>query len=89
MGNADKIFATINEFVELGVDTFHLQFPIDILEQQFTQFGEKVIARVRGKHSVFPAEAGIQGWGGGANPDTNPLSPKTPSPLPFPHAQPH
>ena len=32
MGNADKILATIDEFVELGVDTFHLQFPNDILE---------------------------------------------------------
>ena len=48
MGNADKILATIDEFVELGVDTFHLQFPIDILEEQLTQFGEEVIAKVRG-----------------------------------------
>ena len=48
MGNADKILATIDEFVDLGVDTFHLQFPIDILEQQLTQFGEEVIAKVRG-----------------------------------------
>ena len=31
MGNADKILATIDEFMELGVDTFHLQFPNDIL----------------------------------------------------------
>ena len=48
MGNADKILDTIDEFVELGVDTFHLQFPIDILEEQLTQFGEEVIAKVRG-----------------------------------------
>ena len=48
MGNPDKILATIDEFVELGVDTFHLQFPNDILEQQLTQFGEEVIAKVRG-----------------------------------------
>ena len=47
MGNADKILATIDEFVELGVDTFHLQFPNAILEQ-LTQFGEEVIAKLRG-----------------------------------------
>ena len=48
MGNADQILANIDEFVELGVDTFHLQFPNDILEERLTQFGEEVIAKVRG-----------------------------------------
>ena len=47
MGNADHILATIDEYVSLGVDTFHLQFPNDILEDQLAQFGEEIIAKVR------------------------------------------
>lgn len=47
MGNADKILGTINEYVELGVDTFQLQFPADSWEEQMKQFGEEVIAKVK------------------------------------------
>ena len=36
-----------------------------------THIGEEVIAKLRRQPPVLPAEAGIQGWGGGANPDTN------------------
>ena len=47
MGNAAKILATIEEYVELGVDTFHLQFPNDIIEDQLKQFGAEVIAKAK------------------------------------------
>ena len=47
MGNADKILETINEYVDLGVDTFQLQFPAGTWEEQMKQFGEEVIAKVK------------------------------------------
>jgi alkanesulfonate monooxygenase SsuD/methylene tetrahydromethanopterin reductase-like flavin-dependent oxidoreductase (luciferase family) len=47
LGNAAKILATIEEWVELGVDTFQLQFPNDIIEEQLKQFGAEVIAKVK------------------------------------------
>ena len=43
MGNADKILGIIDEYVELGVDTFQLQFPADNWEEPMKQFGEEVI----------------------------------------------
>ena len=47
MGNADKILATIDEYTALGADTFHLQFPNQILEDQLTRFGQEVITQLR------------------------------------------
>ena len=47
MGNTAKILATIEEYVELGVDTFQLQFPNDIIEDQLKQFGAEVLAKVK------------------------------------------
>ena len=47
MGNAAKILETIDEYVELGVDTFQLQFPGDMVEDQLKQFGAEVIAKVK------------------------------------------
>ena len=47
MGNTAKILATIEEYVELGVDTFQLQFPNDIIEDQLKQFGAEIIAKAK------------------------------------------
>jgi len=47
MGNAARILEIIDEYVELGVDTFQLQFPGDMVEDQLKQFGAEVIAKVK------------------------------------------
>ena len=47
MGNAARILEIIDEYVELGVDTFQLQFPYDMVEDQLKQFGAEVIAKVK------------------------------------------
>jgi alkanesulfonate monooxygenase SsuD/methylene tetrahydromethanopterin reductase-like flavin-dependent oxidoreductase (luciferase family) len=47
MGNTARILEIIDEYVELGVDTFQLQFPGDMVEDQLKQFGAEVIAKVK------------------------------------------
>ena len=48
LGTADQILGTVEEYLELGVDTFRLQFPIEGIEAQIARFGEEVIAKARG-----------------------------------------
>ena len=48
MGTADQVLSEIETWSEAGVDTFHVQFPGDDLDEQISAFGEQVIAKLRG-----------------------------------------
>ena len=45
MGTADHVLETVEQYREAGVDTFHVQFQNDIIDEQLAAFGELVIAR--------------------------------------------
>ena len=49
IGTAEKIREMVEEYADLGVDTFHIHFPGDGMEEQIRQFGEEVIAPLRGR----------------------------------------
>ena len=46
-GSAEQILETIEEYRNLGIDTFHLGFRPEGLMDQIKQFGEEVIAKAR------------------------------------------
>jgi len=45
MGTAEQVLETVAQYREAGVDTFHVQFQNDIIDEQIPAFGELVIAR--------------------------------------------
>ena len=45
MGTAEQVLDTVAQYREAGVDTFHVQFQNDIIDEQIPAFGELVIAR--------------------------------------------
>ena len=47
MGTADQVLETVELYREAGVDTFHVQFQNDIIDEQIPAFGELVIAKAR------------------------------------------
>ena len=48
MGTADAVLEQVERYREAGVDTFHVQFLPDIMDEQIPAFGEQVIAKLRG-----------------------------------------
>lgn len=46
-GTAEEILETIHLYTDAGIDTFHLRFPEQGIEEQVRQFAEEVIAKVR------------------------------------------
>lgn len=47
MGTPDQVFDIIEKHRLAGVDTFHVQFAGDILDEQIPAFGEQVIAKLK------------------------------------------
>ncbi len=47
MGRPEDVLEIVEEYREAGVDTFHVQFLNDIVDEQIQAFGEQVIAKVR------------------------------------------
>ena len=47
MGTTDQVLEIIEKHRQVGLDTFHVQFANDILEEQVPIFGEQIIARLR------------------------------------------
>ena len=45
LGTADEVLETVERCREAGVDTFHVQFQNDIIDEQIPAFGEQVIAK--------------------------------------------
>ena len=45
MGTAEQVLETVEQYREAGVDTFHVQFQNDIIDEHIAAFGELVIAR--------------------------------------------
>lgn len=45
MGTPEQVLETVEQYREAGVDTFHVQFQNDIIDEQIAAFGESVIAR--------------------------------------------
>ena len=48
MGTADQLLEQIETWREAGMDTFHVQFPGEMIDEQIPAFGEQVIAKLRG-----------------------------------------
>ena len=46
-GTADQVLEIVEGCREAGIDTFHVQFQNDIIDEQIPAFGEQVIAKVR------------------------------------------
>lgn len=46
MGTGEQVLETVERYREAGVDTFHVQFLNDIIDEQIPAFGEQVIAKV-------------------------------------------
>ena len=46
-GTAEQVLEIVEQYREAGVDTFHVQFQNDIIEEQLTAFGESVIAKAK------------------------------------------
>lgn len=46
-GTAEQVLEIVEQYREAGVDTFHVQFQNDIIEEQLAAFGESVIARAK------------------------------------------
>ena len=46
MGTGEQVLETVERYREAGVDTFHVQFLNDVIDEQIPAFGEQVIARV-------------------------------------------
>ncbi|MDE2838027.1 MAG: LLM class flavin-dependent oxidoreductase [Chloroflexota bacterium] len=47
MGTADQVLEIVEQCREAGVDTFHVQFQNDIIDEQIPAFGEQIIARAK------------------------------------------
>ena len=47
MGTATQVFDIIERHRQAGVDTFHVQFNNDIIDEQIPRFGEEIIAKLR------------------------------------------
>ncbi|MXW30647.1 MAG: LLM class flavin-dependent oxidoreductase [Chloroflexi bacterium] len=47
MGTAEQVLETVEQYREAGIDTFHVQFQNDIIDEQILAFGELVIARAK------------------------------------------
>jgi alkanesulfonate monooxygenase SsuD/methylene tetrahydromethanopterin reductase-like flavin-dependent oxidoreductase (luciferase family) len=47
MGTPDQVFDIIDKHRKAGVDTFHVQFANDIIDDQVPSFGEQVIRKLR------------------------------------------
>ncbi len=47
MGTAEQVLETVEQYREAGVDTFHVQFQNDIIDEQIPAFGELVIAKAK------------------------------------------
>jgi alkanesulfonate monooxygenase SsuD/methylene tetrahydromethanopterin reductase-like flavin-dependent oxidoreductase (luciferase family) len=47
MGTVDQVFDIIEKHRAAGVDTFHMQFAADILDEQIPAFGEQIIAKLK------------------------------------------
>lgn len=46
MGTAEQVLDIIERYREAGIDTFHVQFLNDIIDEQILAFGEQIIAKV-------------------------------------------
>jgi len=44
MGTVNQVLDIIDKHHAAGVDTFHVQFPLDLIEEQIPEFGERIIA---------------------------------------------
>ena len=44
MGTVNQVLDIIDKHHAAGVDTFHVQFPPDLIEEQIPEFGERIIA---------------------------------------------
>ena len=44
-GTAEQVLEIVEQYREAGVDTFHVQFQNDIIEEQLAAFGEAIIAK--------------------------------------------
>lgn len=49
MGAREQVLDIIDKHVKAGVDTFHIQFANDIIDEQIPKFGEEIIKAVKGK----------------------------------------
>jgi alkanesulfonate monooxygenase SsuD/methylene tetrahydromethanopterin reductase-like flavin-dependent oxidoreductase (luciferase family) len=58
MGTADQVLEIIEKHREAGVDTFHVQFKDDILDEQIPAFGEQIIAKLSWPGGPAPAGHG-------------------------------
>jgi alkanesulfonate monooxygenase SsuD/methylene tetrahydromethanopterin reductase-like flavin-dependent oxidoreductase (luciferase family) len=47
MGTADQVLEIVESHRAAGVDTFHVQFQNDLIDEQIPVFGEQVIAKLR------------------------------------------
>lgn len=47
MGTKDQVFDIIDKHRAAGVDTFHVQFNNDIIDEQLPRFGEEIIAKLK------------------------------------------
>ena len=47
MGTPDQVLDIIEKHRAVGVDTFHVQFANDIVDEQIPAFGEQVIAKLK------------------------------------------
>ena len=47
MGKPEQVLETIEQYRDAGVDTFHVQFQNDIIDEQLAAFGELVIAKAQ------------------------------------------
>ena len=47
MGTQDQVFDIIEKHRAAGVDTFHIQFAADIIDEQLPAFGEQIIAKLK------------------------------------------
>ena len=44
MGTVNEVLDIIDKHHAAGVDTFHVQFPSDLIDEQIPEFGERIIA---------------------------------------------
>lgn len=47
MGTQDQVLDIIEKHLAAGVDTFHIQFAADIIDEQIPAFGEQIIAKLK------------------------------------------
>jgi alkanesulfonate monooxygenase SsuD/methylene tetrahydromethanopterin reductase-like flavin-dependent oxidoreductase (luciferase family) len=47
MGSVDQVFDIIEKHRAAGLDTFHVQFANDIMDEQIPAFGEQIIAKLK------------------------------------------